>query len=57
MFCQGINCGAADSTGNVYISLRLSSYLMLNPYPLALKYGGKKEREKKIKWNFGVVFG
>ena len=37
MFCQGINCEAADSSGNVYISLRLSSYLMLNPYPLALK--------------------
>lgn len=37
MFCQRINCEAADSSGNVYISLRLSSYLMLNPYSLALK--------------------
>lgn len=43
MFCQGINCKAADSSGNVYISLRLSSYLMLNPYPLALKQKNQEE--------------
>lgn len=43
MFCQGINCRAADSSGNVYISLRLASYLMLNPYPLAVKHKNQEE--------------
>lgn len=42
---ESITCKAADSSGNVYryISLRLSSYPVLNPYPDALEPKNQEE--------------